>query len=91
MKVGIVYTATIPESVKAINAEIGNKFGDNLESINYQDSTILDEVCEYGYYPQGIFTSFSKGQYYMSEMGRGLRPEVRQCMSGLKNIILDKL
>lgn len=49
MKVGIIYTATTPESVESINAEIGKKLGKKLEIINYQDSTILDEVCEQGY------------------------------------------
>ena len=49
MKVGIVYTATNPESVESINSEIRKKLGGNLEIINYQDSSILEEVCEHGY------------------------------------------
>ena len=49
MKVGIVYTATTPESVEAINAEIREKLGKQIEIINYQDSTILEEVCMQGY------------------------------------------
>lgn len=49
MKVGIIYTATTPESVAAINAEIRKKLGERAEIINYQDATILDEVCAQGY------------------------------------------
>lgn len=49
MKVGIVYTATTLESVEAINEELQRKLGENLEIINYQDPTILDEVCKHGY------------------------------------------
>lgn len=41
MKVGIIYTATTPESVAAINAEIRKKLGERAEIINYQDATIL--------------------------------------------------
>ena len=46
MKIGIVYTATAQESVEVINAKIRKKLGENLEIMNYQDPTILDEVCE---------------------------------------------
>lgn len=49
MKVGIIYTATTPESVESINAEIRKQLDEKLEIINYQDPTILDEVCEQGY------------------------------------------
>lgn len=49
MKVGIVYTATNPEAVKAINEELSMRLGAKAEIINYQDATILDEVCKLGY------------------------------------------
>lgn len=48
-KVGIVYTAVAPESAEAINAEIQSRLGEKIEILNYQDPTILDEVCEQGY------------------------------------------
>lgn len=49
MKVGIVYTATTPESVEAINGEIRKRLCDETEIMNYQDPTILTEVCENGH------------------------------------------
>lgn len=49
MKVGIIYTATTSESVESINAEIRKQLDERLEIINYQDPTILDEVCKQGY------------------------------------------
>lgn len=48
LKAGIVYTATTPGSVKAIEAELHKQFGGSLEIASYQDKTILDEVCEQG-------------------------------------------
>lgn len=49
MKVGIIYTATTPESVEAINEEIRKNLGENAEIMNYQDPSILAEIREQGY------------------------------------------
>lgn len=49
MKVGIIYTSTTPESVKSINTEVRKQLGDKVEILNYQDSSILEEVCERGH------------------------------------------
>lgn len=53
MKAGIVYTSTTPELIELVNREIEKNLGSDVEILNYQDPSILQETREAGYVTAG--------------------------------------
>lgn len=49
MKAGVVYTSTTPELIELVNREIEKNLGRDVEILNYQDPSILQEVRDAGY------------------------------------------
>ena len=48
MKVGIVYTSTTPELIETVNTELKKQLGEDVETLNYEDPSILAEVRDAG-------------------------------------------